>query len=619
MGTRCDRRPSRSRGRVSSAVAIAVTVLCAVSLASVSDAGWTTPRARATDAGTERSAAPGRAARTTAKALPSGPCPLAPLAICEKLNYVVIEEELRAKDAAESCARMPTGRRLACGFARGALATLSRATNFGRVAFAREASVVPLFGGARRASRQASYDHALASLCDLRQNKLCGAVVEQRIEFAGKRAEQATECSAADALGDQWETSKSMCARKAAEIRAQKKQMDDEVRELELEYEKKFGGPASKETNLKNFKKFTKSSKGKVPSSVNCRSVKYGDKPENDDLIVVSLKDVRDRLVQTRASGGYCNKEAIDSIVNSKSASSRSKAMKNLVLPGKYFEHCDGVLKHLDFMIDLLNLQRKAKVESTGKQYQPWCDEVDGGDSFASDGTSADAKEFVARRKEMSNSAKEITSKRVKFEREQLKMMEELREECTTRLNAVHKLHSHALTKCQKHDSRLRVLREDINTTETNVERIVPALDQVITAIAIVGATPESAASLASAMALAELAEISPTKDQFDLKRMLGAEPLATLRKVCTQSAILGAGGGKRDATKSCPDFQSPGPISCAQSCAAMEEASIGRAGRRDKPFSLGIIAGIAIGYILFAKLRLGGSLENEAQKSKTE
>ena len=35
-----------------------------------------------------------------------------------------------------------------------------------------------------------------------------------------------------------------------------------------------------------------------------------------------------------------------------------------------------------------------------------------------------------------------------------------------------------------------------------------------------------------------------------------------------------------------------------------MEDAAIGRVARRDKPFALGIISGIAIGYILFAKLR---------------
>ena len=35
------------------------------------------------------------------RALPVGPCPLAPLAICEKLNYVAVEEERAANDAAE--------------------------------------------------------------------------------------------------------------------------------------------------------------------------------------------------------------------------------------------------------------------------------------------------------------------------------------------------------------------------------------------------------------------------------------------------------------------------------------------------------------------------------------
>ena len=39
-----------------------------------------------------------------------------------------------------------------------------------------------------------------------------------------------------------------------------------------------------------------------------------------------------------------------------------------------------------------------------------------------------------------------------------------------------------------------------------------------------------------------------------------------------------------------------------------MEDAAIGRVARRDKPFALGIISGIAIGYILFAKLRATSS-----------
>jgi hypothetical protein len=35
-----------------------------------------------------------------------------------------------------------------------------------------------------------------------------------------------------------------------------------------------------------------------------------------------------------------------------------------------------------------------------------------------------------------------------------------------------------------------------------------------------------------------------------------------------------------------------------------MEAAGIGRVARRDKPFALGVIAGIAVGYILFAKFQ---------------
>ena len=99
-------------------------------------------------------------------------------------------------------------------------------------------------------------------------------------------------------------------------------------------------------------------SKGKTPPSLNCRSKEYGDKPDNDDMIIASLRQTREKLVQ--AQGSYCNKEAVDSIVNSKTSTKRVNAMKKVSLPGEYFEHCDGVLKHLDFMIDLLDLQRKA-------------------------------------------------------------------------------------------------------------------------------------------------------------------------------------------------------------------------------------------------------------------
>ena len=56
------------------------------------------------------------------------------------------------------------------------------------------------------------------------------------------------------------------------------------------------------------------------------------------------------------------------------------------------------------------------------------------------------------------------------------------------------------------------LLREDIILTEAKVERIVPALDQTISAVAILGATPESATQLASAVNVAELARITPGK-----------------------------------------------------------------------------------------------------------
>ena len=36
------------------------------------------------------------------RALPVGPCPLAPLAICEKLNYVAVEEERARREAASA-------------------------------------------------------------------------------------------------------------------------------------------------------------------------------------------------------------------------------------------------------------------------------------------------------------------------------------------------------------------------------------------------------------------------------------------------------------------------------------------------------------------------------------
>ena len=192
---------------------------------------WATRRRRGTgrrrrrDAGREEGAA-GRGAR----GLPAGPCPLAPLAICERLNYVVIEEELRAKNAAEACARLPAGRRFLCAAARDAAATLSRAANWGDAAFAREARVVPLGGGkGRRASRAASYDHALASLCDLRMNKLCGSVVEQRFEHAAKHAELRNECEIAATLGEQWETSKEVCEAMQVDAKLAREAMAREV------------------------------------------------------------------------------------------------------------------------------------------------------------------------------------------------------------------------------------------------------------------------------------------------------------------------------------------------------------------------------------------------------
>ena len=605
-GTDRARRARRARAWCARTVAIVVLVACL--RAGGARGAWLGRGApSAADAPEARDAA----ARVS-RELPVGPCPLAPLAICEKLNYVVIEEELRSKDAAQSCAKLRTGRRLACAFGRRALATLSRATNWGDVAFKREVRVVPLLGGARRASRQPSYDHALASLCDLRMNKLCENVVEQRLEYVSKRAEQKAECEAARVLGDQWEAAKAVCEAKAAEIKAEKAAMEAELRELEESYAKKFGDDAGKKKG------------GKAKKSVTCRSREFGDKPDNDDIIIAALREIRAKLLLTKASGGYCNKEAVDSIVNSKTASSRAKALKKLTESGDYFEHCDSVIKHLDFMIDLLDLQRKSKYESEGKLYQPWCDELElsSGSTSSAKSSSKEMKtaaaEATAHRKEMLTLSRAISHKRASYEKKQLEMMQKLREQCTTRLNDAHRLHLQALVKCEEHGPRLRVLREDIINVESTVERVVPSLDQVITATAIVGATPQSAAQLASAVSFAELAEIGPTKGVEGLERMLGAEPMKTLRNMCTQSVILGAGGGTKRATQACPDFQPPGPISCAQACAAMEEASIGRVSRRDKPFSLGIIAGIAIGYVLFGKLRIQGDAP-EADKVKKE
>jgi len=605
-------RCARPRARSTCARMLVVVVVIVVVAARGALGAWIGREApiaaRAPGAAPEAPDADARVSRE----LPVGPCPLPPLAICEKLNYVVIEEEIRSKDAAQSCAKLRTGRRFVCAFGRSALATLSRATNWGDVAFKREVRVVPLLGNARRASRQPSYDHALASLCDLRMNKLCGDVVEQRVEYASKLAEQKAECEAARVLGDQWEVDKAVCEAKAAEIKNEKAAMEAELRALEESYAKKFGEDAGK-----------KMSKGR--KSASCRSREFGDKPDNDDIIIAALREIRAKLLLTKASGGYCNKEAVDSIVNSKTAPARAAALKKLTESGDYFEHCDGVLKHLDFMIDLLDLQRKSKFESQGKLYQPWCDELElsSGSKSSTKSSSKEMKsaaaEAAARRKEMLTLSRAISHKRESYEKKQLEMMQKLREQCTTRLNDAHRLHLQALVKCEQHGPRLRILREDIINVESMVERVVPSLDQVITATAIVGATPEAAAQLASAVSFAELAEINPSKDMKELERMLGVEPLRTLRNMCAQSVMLGAGGGTKRDTPACPDFQLPGPISCAQACAAMEEASIGRVSRRDKPFSLGIIAGIAIGYVLFGKLRVQGGSTDADNKAKKE
>ena len=458
--------------------------------------GSTRGRATATDAGAPSAGAgrEERAAGRGARGLPAGPCPLAPLAICERLNYVVIEEELRAKNAAEACARLPAGRRFLCAAARDAAATLSRAANWGDAAFAREARVVPLGGGkGRRASRAASYDHALASLCDLRMNKLCGSVVEQRFEHTAKHAELQNECEIASTLGEQWETSKEICEAMQVDAKLAREAMAREVTALEAEFAKKFGAKPSETSTQK-------------PNSREAR------------------KD-------------------------------KKKAQKD------------------------------------------------------------DDK----RRKEMARHKAEITRKRVAHEKKQVAMMEQLREQCTTRLNDAQRAHSEALVKCEAHGPRLRVLREDIIATEAKVEHIVPALDRTISAVAILGATPESAEQLASAVSISELAGMTADKTIDDVSRVLGAEPLQRLRNLCTESAILGAGGGKRGAPKACPDYHPPGPVSCAQSCAAMEDAAIGRVARRDKPFALGVIAGIAIGYILFAKFNAHGVALADASKTKRE
>ena len=504
-GARATRRRARRRrardARWATTLALATTIATAT-------AAW---RGRATalaregsrwSLGAARDGATPSAGRGTeegatgrgARGLPVGPCPLAPLAICERLNYVVIEEELRAKNAAEACARLPAGRRFLCAAARDAAATLSRAANWGDAAFAREARVVPLGGGkGRRASRAASYDHALASLCDLRMNKLCGSVVEQRFEHAAKHAELRNECEIAATLGEQWETSKEVCEAMQVDVKLAREVMEREVSALEAEFAKKFGAKPSETSTQK-------------PNSREAR--KERKKAQNDD---------------------------------------------------------------------------------------------------------------DKRRKEVARHKAEITRKRVAHEKKQVALMEQLREQCTTRLNDAQRAHLEALVKCEAHGPRLRVLREDIIATEAKVEHIVPALDRTISAVAILGATPESAEQLASAVSISELAGMTADKTIDDVMRVLGAEPLQRLRNLCTESAILGAGGGKRGAPKACPDYHPPGPVSCAQSCAAMEDAAIGRVARRDKPFALGVIAGIAIGYILFAKFSAHEVSLADASKTKRE
>jgi hypothetical protein len=593
---------------VATAVALTTVIGGTVTVANAAEDGtssWFSPSS-ASPGGTSVHESPVAAFMRGVRALPVGPCPLAPLAICERLNYVVIEEEVRARDAAEACARLPTGRRLLCAFKSNALLAMSRAVNWGDAAFPREARVVPLFGKAHRASRAASYDHALASLCDLRMNKMCGRVVEQRFEHAAKQSEMTNECKIAEALAEQWELQRELCDAKALHIQTEKEAMDKELFELEEEYAKKFGKKTSRDKDLNKMAK-----SGKAPPSLNCRKKEFGDKPSNDDLIIESLRETRLKLIKTRADGGYCNKDAVDKIVNSKTESNRVKAMKNIALPGEYFEECEAVLKHLDFMINLLDLQRKAQFESQGKQYRPWCDELDdfGVTSFSKDGKTSKAEdaEYSKRRKAMMTHAAEISRKRAKYEQKQLEMMQNLKEQCTNELNAAQRTYVQALEKCEAHGPRLRLLREDIIATETKVEKLVPALDQAISAVAIMGATPEAAEQLATAVTLAELAGVTPDRSVEDLMRKFGKKPLETLRQVCAESTIMGAAGGKKGSTTSCPEFEPPGPLTCAQSCAAMEAAGIGRVARRDKPFALGVIAGIAVGYILFAKFQAHG------------
>ena len=536
------------------------------------------------------------------RALPVGPCPLAPLAICEKLRYVVIEEEASARDAARQCDALGTGRKFLCALRTNAFAAVSKAVNWGDAMFPREARVVPLFGKRSSASREPSYDHALASLCDLRMHKLCGNVVEQRFEHASKQAEMMSECEVAEKLHDAWEVQKEMCEAKALEIKQDRQNAEIELKASEEAYSKKFGVKIGE--------------KEKTKTILGCRSEAFGDKPTNDDMLISSLRETRVRLMQTQSNGGYCNKAAVDKLVNSKTAASRAQALKDLVLPGKYFETCEKVLSHLDFMINLLESERCARSESQGIPCREWCTEDNEKSAGSKQMKTAD-KDALEKRKKMASEASKISRKRQKHEAKQLEMMEKLRAQCTTQLTAAQKMYLQSLERCEAHGPRLRQLREAIINVESRVESIVPALDQTIAAVAIVGVTPDVAKSMANVLTTAELAKFAHSSPQ-ELQRALGAEPLKTLRDACSASAILGAGGGKSDKVGSaCPNFQAPGPISCSQSCAAMEAATIGRSARRDKPFSLGVIAGLALGYILFAKFSVHEFVNDVANASK--
>ena len=612
---RCARGATVSRARAvmttTMMMMMVIIVLLACSAARGVDAGFFASSASAgtSDEGSASTsssssfgagAESGMAYARRVRALPVGPCPLAPLAICEKLRYVVIEEEASARDAARQCDALGTGRKFMCALRMNALAAVSKAVNWGDAMFPREARVVPLFGKRSSASREPSYDHALASLCDLRMNKLCGNVVEQRFEHASKQAEMMSECEVAEKLHDAWEVQKEMCEAKSLEIKQERKNAEEELKASEEAYSKKFGVKiGEKEKKL-----------------VGCRSEAFGDKPTNDDLLIKSLRETRVRLLKTQSNGGYCNKAAVDKLVNSKTAASRAEALKDLVLPGKYFETCEKVLSHLDFMISLLESERCARSESKGIPCREWCTDDEGAPTGSKKMKAAD-KEMLERRKKMASEASKISRKRQKHEAKQLQMMEKLRAQCTTQLTAAQKMYLQSLERCEAHGPRLRQLREAIINVESRVESIVPALDQTIASVAILGVTPDVAKSMASVVATAELAKFAHGSPQ-DLERALGAEPLKTLRDACSASAILGAGGGKADEVGSaCPNFQAPGPISCSQSCAAMEAAMIGRSARRDKPFSLGVIAGLALGYILFAKFSVHELVNDVANASK--